>query len=124
MGWSHSVYVAQAGHEHLINTLTLLKPSDRITRYSDYRLDRPRHLVYIDDLCLVGPEECRVELDSLLDQYTQVMTAKRLPPNPLKRCARPLTALSALGLKYTVVILLRGFTQKNLKFWFAVLALS
>ena len=99
MGWSHSVYVAQAGHEHLINTLTLLKPSDCITRYSDYRLDRPRHLVYIDDLCLVGPEECRVELDSLLDQYTQVMTAKRLPPKPSKTVRPSADGVECIGVE-------------------------
>lgn len=42
MGWSHSVFLAQACHEHILNTYT--------------RLDRGRHQVYIDDI-LIGPNQ-------------------------------------------------------------------
>ena len=42
MGWSHSVYLAQAAHEHLLNTRTLLQPCDRITADNDARVDRTR----------------------------------------------------------------------------------
>jgi hypothetical protein len=34
MGWSHSVLVAQACHEHLLNSRTRLLPQDRITTTS------------------------------------------------------------------------------------------
>ena len=54
MGWSHSVYLAQAAHEHMLNTNTGLRPADRIGSEQDLRVDRNRHSVYIDDLCMVG----------------------------------------------------------------------
>ena len=52
MGWSHSVLLAQAAHENILNTLTPLTPADRLTAHSDKRTDRLRHQVYIDDLIL------------------------------------------------------------------------
>ena len=56
MGWSHSVYLAQTAHEHLLDTKTDLQPADRITSTSDLNIDRTRHQVYIDDLNLFGPD--------------------------------------------------------------------
>lgn len=56
MGWSHSVYLAQHAHEHLLNIKTPLLPVDRITSTSDSRLDRVRHMVYIDDLIIIGTD--------------------------------------------------------------------
>ena len=41
MGWSHSVFVAQTAHEHMLDTDTGLRRCDRITRSSDLRVDRP-----------------------------------------------------------------------------------
>ena len=73
MGWSHSVFVAQACHEHLLATLTLLQPQDRISASSDLLLDRPRHLVYIDDLILVGTHP-----DSLADLQRSMWTLSPL----------------------------------------------
>ena len=52
MGWSHSVYLAQAVHEHLLDKHTPLSAADRLTAASDKRVDRLRHQVYIDDLIL------------------------------------------------------------------------
>ncbi len=46
MGFSHAVYLAQAAHEHIIDTRTSLRSADRITRLTDVGLDRPRHSVY------------------------------------------------------------------------------
>src|SRR3954447_5369256 len=54
MGWSHSVYLTQTAHEHLLDTKTTLRPEDRITSVSDLRVDRVRHLVYVDDLLIFG----------------------------------------------------------------------
>ena len=67
------VYLAQAAHEHVIDTLTSAKPEDRITRTSDYRLDRPRYSVYIDDRFGVALERHRGELERLQREYEDVM---------------------------------------------------
>lgn len=73
MGWSHSVFVAQACHEHLLTTRTLLRPQDRVSSTSDLLLDRPRHLAYIDDLVLVGTDAD--QLSNLQQQYMAVVAA-------------------------------------------------
>ena len=54
MGWSHSAYLGQALHEHILDTHTSLSPANRITKHNDFQIDRPRHDVYIDDLNLFG----------------------------------------------------------------------
>ena len=54
MGWSHSPRLAQAAHEHFLDTCTALAPRDRVTAQTDARVDRVRHQVYIDDLLLFG----------------------------------------------------------------------
>jgi Reverse transcriptase (RNA-dependent DNA polymerase) len=64
MGWSHSVYVAQMAHEHLINSAQALQwsPNDRLgafdAGFSDYHLrpGRTLHAVYIDDLTLFSAD--------------------------------------------------------------------
>jgi hypothetical protein len=60
MGWSHSVYVAQLAHEHIVNTMTPLKAFDRITHENDFALDRTRHQIYIDDVNLFGYDQSEV----------------------------------------------------------------
>ena len=54
MGWAHSPYLAQAAHEHVIDTETGLRPADRICADNDTFVDRDRHQQYIDDLILYG----------------------------------------------------------------------
>ena len=77
MGWSHSVLVAQVAHEHFINTHTNLKSKDRIeTTSHDFRLDRMRHQVYIDDLVLLGPD--RQGLEIAQRQYIDAASAHGL----------------------------------------------
>jgi hypothetical protein len=97
MGWSHSVFVAQAIHEHLLNTRTRLSPDDRITATSDYRLDRPRHAAYIDDLILVGtdPEALR----RLQQEYIAVVIAVGLPPKASKVVPPTCDGVECLGLE-------------------------
>ena len=85
MGWSHSVYVAQSAHLHLLDTMKGgFDAADRLTRSSDFRLDRVRHLVYIDDLCLVGPARFKSEMGELLDRYVARMADHSLPTKPSK----------------------------------------
>lgn len=52
MGWSHSPRLAQAAHEHVLDTRTTLRRADRICADNDTVVDRERHQVYIDDLML------------------------------------------------------------------------
>jgi hypothetical protein len=73
MGWSHSVLVAQMGHEHFISTRTNLKSVDCIeSANDDLRLNRMRHQVYIDDLVLVGPDKSIIE--SAMREYINAAT--------------------------------------------------
>lgn len=97
MGWSHSVFVAQSIHEHLLDSETQLVPDDRIRVSSDLRLDRPRHMAYIDDLILIGlaPEP----LAALQQHYIAVMTAHGLPPKPSKVILPSCDGVECLGLE-------------------------
>ena len=73
MGWSHSVYLAQALHEHVLNVLLphSFAPADRISKTTDARLDRTRHGIYIDDCMLVGLDP--VDVDRRLAEYEAVI---------------------------------------------------
>jgi len=77
MGWSHSVYLAQAAHEHLINTKTNLKSTDRINLQNDLHLNRPRHQVYIDDLNMFGHDP--IQLAKLQQEYIEAVESHGLP---------------------------------------------
>ena len=82
MGWSHSVYLTQTAHEHILDTSTRLKRRDRITATSDLRIDRLRHLIYIDDLNIFGT--VRDEVKAALVEYIAVTDARDLPAKPSK----------------------------------------
>ena len=97
MGWSHSVLVAQACHEHLLNSHTRLSPSDRISASSDLRLDRSRHCVYIDDLILIGTDPSH--LSELQQQYMAVVASVGLPPKLSKVVAPSSDGVECLGLE-------------------------
>ena len=104
MGFSHAVYLAQAIHEHLIDTrVPLLRSHDRIrphnrddpTQQMDYQLNRMRHSVYIDDLNIYGTNSN--EMKAAQDQYVAAMMAAGLPPKPSKIVAPTSTGLECLG---------------------------
>jgi len=77
MGWSHSVYLAQVVHEHLLDTKTTLVSTDRITATNDFRIDRVRHQVYIDDLNIFGPD--KQVIIKMQEQYIEAAEAAGLP---------------------------------------------
>jgi hypothetical protein len=97
MGWSHSVFVAQAAHEHILNSHTRLSPSDRIASASDLLLDRPRHAVYIDDLILFGTN--REEIADLQSHYVDVVSSLGLPAKPSKVVLPSCDGVECLGLE-------------------------
>jgi hypothetical protein len=96
MGWSHSVFVAQAAHEHLLDTRTSLLPVDRVSLATDLRLDRPRHQVYIDDLILLGPDPVR--LRELQVEYLSVVRDAGIPAKPSKLVWPTSQGVECLGL--------------------------
>jgi hypothetical protein len=69
MGYSHAVYLAQAAHRELILSCTLLRAEDEITDDNDFRLDRVRWLVYIDDVVIFAPPEHLAAARAAFDSY-------------------------------------------------------
>jgi hypothetical protein len=80
MGWSHSAFLAQASHEHIVSTKTSIRDCDRITRSSDLLLDRPRHFIYIDDFGGICLERHRHILAKMQEEYNRVLAGEKLPP--------------------------------------------
>jgi hypothetical protein len=98
MGWSHSVYLAQAAHEHLLNTSTPLQPADRIFPHSaDFQLSRSRHLVYIDDVCMFGPDP--VQLASWQQSYLEAAARAGVPAKTVKVVSPRSGPVEVLGLE-------------------------
>jgi hypothetical protein len=97
MGWSHSVLVAQSAHEHILNSMTMLQPQDRITTDSDLRIDRLRHQVYIDDLNLFGPD--RDVIARAQQQYIDTVVRLGLPVKPSKVVEPTQDGVECVGLE-------------------------
>lgn len=101
MGWSHSVYVAQQAHEHVVYTRTSLRRVDAISKDNDGTIDRVRHSLYIDDLNWFGYDPH--ELSRLQDEYVSVMSAAGLPVK-LSKVTRPTSeSCNVLGLCFSGV---------------------
>jgi hypothetical protein len=93
MGWSHSVFIAQSIHEHILYSSLTLHPSFNITNLTSSTLvpGQPIHVIYVDDLSLIDvvPIHCAAPSPSssicitfirILQQY---VTA-HFPPKPSK----------------------------------------
>ena len=85
MGWSHSVYLAQAAHESVLR-MAGFSDQDRLSASADKRVDRIRHQVYIDDLMMFGLDPAAIALAQ--DRYLAVVTRIGLPPK-LSKLVRP-----------------------------------
>jgi hypothetical protein len=98
MGWSHSVFLTQKAHENLLNIACPRLPAqDRITPTSDLHVDRVRHLVYVDDLVIVGTEREPVALAQ--DEYLVEAAARHLPSKPSKVVRPSCTGVECLGME-------------------------
>ena len=97
MGWSHSVFVAQAAHERFLYTRTGLRPQDRIHAAADFRVDRLRHAPYIDDLVLIDHDPKR--LDAAISAYCPAAAAAGVPPKMSKVRFATSSGLECLGLQ-------------------------
>ena len=97
MGWSHSVFITQTAHTFILDQETVLRPADRITHRSDLRLDRVRHLVYVDDLIILGPD--RALVTAAQRQYLSAVAARRLPAKPSKVVEPSCDGVDCLGIE-------------------------
>ena len=80
MGWSHSVYLAQKLHEHLLfsNPELHLRASDAINAAGPGTVDRLRFGAYIDDLMLFDTDPHR--LRAVQEAYCSMMEGRGLSP--------------------------------------------
>jgi hypothetical protein len=69
MGWSHAVHAGQAAHLEFISRHTLLSLGDQICEGNDFRVDRVRWLLYIDDLILFVPAGSLAEGERVFKSY-------------------------------------------------------
>ena len=60
MGFSHAVYLAQCVHEYVLYSSGALSPSDNILTLTTPFITRTLHLIYIDDLGLMGTKKTLV----------------------------------------------------------------
>ncbi len=100
MGFSHSVFLAQAAHEHLLNSkVPALSPDNRITHSTaDFELrDRLLHQVYIDDLICVSHHANKI--NSTIDAYLPVADANGTPAKPSKVKYATCDPIELLGLE-------------------------
>jgi hypothetical protein len=95
MGFSHSVFVAQAVHEYVMYRDAVLQPSDNVCCLSSPLVDRPLHALYIDDNILVGPD--LQELRCLYERANAAYLRALLPPNVAKAVQPTLQAVTTLG---------------------------
>jgi len=100
MGWSHSVLVAQAAHEHLLSGISGFSRSNRISKESDFDPvlvpDRVLFGVYIDDLTLIG--DSADEVNALQDRYVLRMDAVGLTTKASKRVRASSDGVESVGL--------------------------
>jgi hypothetical protein len=96
MGFSHAVYLAQLGHEHLLYGRGALCAADNVAVISSPLLDRPLHGIYIDDVVGIAPS-----MESALacyDRIAAVYAASRFPANPKKVVSPTVDPVVALGM--------------------------
>jgi len=96
MGWSHSVFLAHSLHEYQIDLVGCFPLCSRVSSTADPYLDRLRHVVYIDDVGALGPDDAEAEL--AMDIYDAHMTAVGLPGKPSKRVKMTEQPVELLGL--------------------------
>ena len=98
MGWSHSVLLAQTAHQYLVYSSGLLNPMDAVIRGNDVQLDRLRHLIYVDDLILIGTDQAQIA--QLQQRYLDFMRSRGLPPKMSKVMLPTADGLDVLGLEF------------------------
>jgi hypothetical protein len=113
MGFSHSVYLAQAAHLNLIATHTSLKVEDMITKHGDPYVNRVRYGVYVDDLSFFGADK-----QSVLAAQEEYITAMQRIGLPIKisKVVRPTTSpTDIVGLQFDGFLHTYGLNPAKLR---------
>ena len=79
MGFSHSVFLAQSVHEHVLYSYSSLSPRDNLLNLVTPLIDRTVHGLYVDDCALVG-----MSVASVQKQYENVLKAYDKAQMPVK----------------------------------------
>ena len=72
MGHPHSPALTQNAHENIVYSRTSLRREDALTRFTDRRLDRLRHLICLDDVICLGLQRANL-VQPALDEYERVV---------------------------------------------------
>lgn len=99
MGFSHSVYLAQAIHEHIVDSRSSLREEDRmISARRVYELAGSRvfHMIYIDDVLFFSLDKS--ECEQALSSYENAVTSVGLPTKVSKRVSPTCEKVEGLGL--------------------------
>lgn len=97
MGFSHSVFLAQCVHEHVVYSYSRLSPRDNLLNLVSPVVDRSLHALYVDDCVLIGPSVASVQ-----EQYSSVLAAYSIVQLPVKssKCTEATTApVTVLGVE-------------------------
>jgi hypothetical protein len=95
MGFSHSVFLAQSVHEHVLYRDQALRPSDNVQCLVSPWIDRPLHALYVDDNIGIGTnlEALTLQEDRVHKAYERAL----LPPNHKKCVKATLNLVTVLG---------------------------
>ena len=97
MGFSHSVFLAQCVHEHVVYSYSCLSPRDNLLNLASPVIDRTLHALYVDDCVLIGPS-----IGDVRQQYSSVQAAYARALLPVKRskCTEATTSpVTVLGVE-------------------------
>ena len=98
MGWSHSVFITQNIHEYVLNTMIpSMNPANRINCSNDLLINRMRHMVYIDDLIIIGYD--RDEITAAQQQYITTVNNIQLLVKQSKVVQPTTTGVDCLGVE-------------------------
>ncbi len=103
MGFSHAVYIAQAAHEHILYSITIaLSPANNILITSV--LICTLHMIYIDDLCIIGYDYQMVQ--SMLVQVQVAYKSVGIKINVKKSIQPTMSDVKVIGVQ------LNGYHQR------------
>ena len=98
MGWTHSVFLAQAAHEHFIDShTTKLRDAERLTRSDAHNLclvDELCYTCYIDDITIFSTNPAAA--NSAIDEYLERANAAHLKVK-LSKLVRPTEVAESCG---------------------------
>jgi len=96
MGWSHSVYVAQSVHEHVLYTMSnAINPLSNILLQSALHRYSYLHMIYIDDVVILGCAESTV--NEVIERVEEAYEMVGLRVNLKKKVAATSDPVPVIG---------------------------